>query len=191
MPKLSSSWSSRRKPSLTSALKYLTQLWMRLEPPLGPSWSFLAFSWGFSEQKVLQSLEISAPCLYLQPSTRWPSSRYKFIFQVMKRRVTKDKVIQWKLKQRLQDRPPHPVAEARGAGLQPHQLYLQMHFRSSWRGLMDSERSKISILTGWQQFRINSTYFQPSLTESKSSSDLLAIPVKNRENFWEVALEGE
>ena len=37
MPELSSSWSSRRKPSLTSALTYLTQLWMRLEPPLGPS----------------------------------------------------------------------------------------------------------------------------------------------------------
>ena len=32
--------------------------------------------------------------------------------------------------------------------LQPHQRYLQMHFRSFWRGLMDLERSRMSILTG-------------------------------------------
>ena len=55
---------------------------------------------------------------------------------------------------------------------------------------MDSERSRMSILTGRQQFRINSTYFQPSLTTSTPSSDPLVIPVKKGENFWEAALEG-
>ena len=102
----------------------------------------------------------------------------------MKKKVTKEKVIQWKLKQRLQDRPPHPEVEARGAGLQPYQLYLQMHFRSPRRGLMDSERSKMSILTGWQQFRINSIYFQSSLTALTPSSDLLTILVKKRGEFF-------
>ena len=56
---------------------------------------------------------------------------------------------------------------------------------------MDSERSKMSILTGWQQFKINSTYFQPSLIASTPSNDPLAIPVKKGENLWEAALEGE
>ena len=56
---------------------------------------------------------------------------------------------------------------------------------------MDSERSRMSILTGWEQFKINSTYFQPSLTASASNSDLLAISVKKGENFLEAALEGE
>ena len=49
----------------------------------------------------------------------------------------------------------------------------------------------MSILTGWQQFRINSTYFQPSLTTSTPSSDPLAIPIKKGENYWEATLEGE
>ena len=56
---------------------------------------------------------------------------------------------------------------------------------------MDLKRSRISILTGCRQFKINSTYFQPSLTASTPSNDLLAIPVKKGENFWEAALEGE
>ena len=48
----------------------------------------------------------------------------------------------------VQDRIPHPEAEARGTGLLPQQLHLQMHSRSSWKGLMASERFKISILKG-------------------------------------------
>ena len=56
---------------------------------------------------------------------------------------------------------------------------------------MDSKRSRMSILIGWQQFRINSTYFQPSLTALTPNSDPLAILVKKGENFWEAALEGE
>ena len=56
---------------------------------------------------------------------------------------------------------------------------------------MDSKRSKMSILTRWQQFRINSTYFQPSLTASTPSNDPLAIPVKKGENLWEAALEAK
>ena len=44
--------------------------------------------------------------------------------------IDKKNVIQWILKQRLQDRLPHPEAEPRGTGLLPHQLYLQMHSRS-------------------------------------------------------------
>ena len=66
-----------------------------------------------------------------------------------------------------------------------------MHSRSFWRGLMDSERSRMSTLTGWQLFRISSTYFQPSLTASTPSSDPLAISVKKGENFWGTAFEGE
>ena len=66
-----------------------------------------------------------------------------------------------------------------------------MHFRSFWRGLMDLERSRMSILTGWQQFKISSTYFQPSLTALAPSSDLLAIPVKKGENLCGTTLEGE
>ena len=49
----------------------------------------------------------------------------------------------------------------------------------------------MSILTGWQQFKINSTYFQPSLIASTPSNDPLAILVKKGENFWEAALKGE
>ena len=56
---------------------------------------------------------------------------------------------------------------------------------------MDSEMSRISILIGWQQFKINSTYFQPSLTASTPSNDPLAILVKTGENFLEATLEGE
>ena len=56
---------------------------------------------------------------------------------------------------------------------------------------MGSEISKMSILTGWQQFRISSTYFQPSLTPSTPNSDPLAIPVKKGENFLEAALKEE
>ena len=46
-----------------------------------------------------------------------------------------------------------------------------------------SERSRMSILKGWQQFKISSTYFQPSLIASAPSTDPLAIPVKKGENF--------
>ena len=56
---------------------------------------------------------------------------------------------------------------------------------------MESERSRISILIGWQQFKISSTYFQPSLTASTPSSDPLAIPVKKGENFLGAALKRE
>ena len=56
---------------------------------------------------------------------------------------------------------------------------------------MDSERSRMSILTGWQQFRISSTYFQPSLIALTPSSDFLAISVKKGENFLGAALKGE
>ena len=54
------------------------------------------------------------------------------------------------MRQRLQDRLlPHPEAETKGAELQLHQLHLLlMHFRSSWKDLMDSERFKVSILKG-------------------------------------------
>ena len=53
------------------------------------------------------------------------------------------------------------------------------------------ERSRMSILIGWQQFRIKSTYFQPSLIASTPSSDPLAISVKKEENFLGAALKGE
>ena len=56
---------------------------------------------------------------------------------------------------------------------------------------MDSERSRMSILIGWQQFKISLTYFQPSLIASTPSSDPLAIPVKKGVNFLGAALEGE
>ena len=56
---------------------------------------------------------------------------------------------------------------------------------------MDSKRSRMSILTGWQHFKISSTYFQPSLTAATPSSDPLAIPVKKGENFRWTALKGE
>ena len=39
-------------------------------------------------------------------------------------------------------------SRARGTGLLPHQLHLQMHSRSSWKGMMISERFKINILKG-------------------------------------------
>ena len=42
----------------------------------------------------------------------------------------------------------NPEAKQRGTGLLPHQLHLQMHSRSSWKGLMASERFKISKLKG-------------------------------------------
>ena len=66
----------------------------------------------------------------------------------MRKGLNKKKVIQWKLKQRLQDRLPHPEAKPREVGLLPHQLYLQMHSGSSWKGLMASDRFKINILKG-------------------------------------------
>ena len=56
---------------------------------------------------------------------------------------------------------------------------------------MDSKRSRMSILIGWQQFRISSTYFQPSLIASTPSSDPLAISVKKEENFLGATLKGE
>ena len=40
----------------------------------------------------------------------------------MRNGLNKKKVIQWKLKQRLQDRLPHPEAEPKGAGLLPHPI---------------------------------------------------------------------
>ena len=49
----------------------------------------------------------------------------------------------------------------------------------------------MSILIRWQQFRINSTYFQPSLTALAPNNDPLAIPVKKGENVEGTALEGE
>ena len=101
----------------------------------------------------------------------------------MKKGLNKKKVIQWILKQRLQDRLPHPEVKPRGTGLLPHQLHLQMHSRSSWTGLMASERFKINILKGWQLCRISLMYFQPSLTASTPtrSTNPLVIPVKKGE----------
>ena len=106
----------------------------------------------------------------------------------MKKGFNKKKVIQWILKQRLQDRPSHPEAEQRGTWLLPYQLHLQMHSKSSWKWLMASERFKISILKGWQLCRISWMYFQPSLTASTPtrSTNPLAIPIKKGEIiFWE------
>ena len=40
----------------------------------------------------------------------------------MKKGLNKKKMIQWILKQRLQDRLPHLEVEPRGTGLLPHQL---------------------------------------------------------------------
>ena len=40
----------------------------------------------------------------------------------MRKGLNKKKVIQWKLKQWLQDRLPHPEAEPKGAGLLPHPI---------------------------------------------------------------------
>ena len=105
----------------------------------------------------------------------------------MKKGLNKKKVIQWILKQRLQDSLPHPEAEQKGLGPLPHQLHLQMHSRSSWTRLMASEKFKISILKGWQLCRISLMYFWPSLIASTPtrSTDLLAILVKKGEIiFW-------
>ena len=56
---------------------------------------------------------------------------YKFVSQMMKMKVTKEKVNQWRLRLRLQENPQAQGVEARGAELHPHQLYLQTHSRSS------------------------------------------------------------
>ena len=66
----------------------------------------------------------------------------------MRKGLIKEKLIQWRLRLRLQDRLPHPEADLRGAGLLLHQLYLLMLFRSSWRDLTDSERFKTTKLKG-------------------------------------------
>ena len=56
---------------------------------------------------------------------------YKFVSQMMKMKVTKEKVNQWRLRLRLQENPQAQGVKARGAKLHPYQLYLQMHSRSS------------------------------------------------------------
>ena len=48
---------------------------------------------------------------------------------------------------------------------------------------MESERSRMRILKGWQQFKISMSYFQPSLTTLAPSNNFLAISVKKGENL--------
>ena len=109
----------------------------------------------------------------------------------MKRRVIKKKVNQWGLRQRLKDNPQAQEAMARGAELHLHLLYLQMQSRSSLRGLMGSEMSRMSNLIGWLLSKIRRTYFQQSLILSPPTNNPLAIPVKKGEIFGRVALEEE
>ena len=52
-----------------------------------------------------------------------------------------------------------PEGEVRGPEHQLLQVYLQMHFRSSWEDLMDSERSRPSSLRGWQPCRTSLMFF--------------------------------
>ena len=58
-------------------------------------------------------------------------------------------------------------------------------------GRLSPEMSRMSILIGWQQFKISLTYYHPSLIASVPRSDPLAILVKKGENFLEATLEGE
>ena len=72
--------------------------------------------------------------------------------------------------------------------------YLQMHFKSSLRGLTGCEMSKMSNLIGLLLSKNSRICFQQSLTVSLHSSSPLAILIKKGENFEEeegVALEGE
>ena len=83
-------------------------------------------------------------------------------------KVMKERVTQWRLRQRQQVRHQlqHPEGEARGLEHQLLQIYLQMHFRSSWKDLMDSERSRLSSLRGWQPCRTSLMFFQQNLIAS-------------------------
>ena len=67
---------------------------------------------------------------------------------------------------------------AKGAKLHHPLKYLQMHSRSSLKGLMDSEMSKMGNLTGWLLSKSRWTYFQQSLIVLPPSNSPLAIPVK-------------
>ena len=112
----------------------------------------------------------------------------------MKRRVIKNKENQWKLRQKLKNNPQAQEAMPKGAKLHHPLQYLQMHSRSSLKGLMDSETSRMSNLTGWLLSKSRWIYFQQSLTALLFNSNPLAIPVKKGENFKGevgVALEGE
>ena len=73
----------------------------------------------------------------------------EFVFRLMKRRVIKKRENLCRLRQKLKDN--HQVQEAMGKGAELHHppQYLQMHSRSSLKGLMDSEMSRMSNLTGW------------------------------------------
>ena len=76
--------------------------------------------------------------------------RISFVFQVKKMKVMKERVFQWRLRQRQQIKHQlqHPEGVARGLEHQLLQIYLQMHFRSFWKDLMESERSRPSSLRG-------------------------------------------
>ena len=110
-----------------------------------------------------------------------------FVFQVKKMKVMKERVTQWRLRQRQQVRHQlqHPEGEARGLEHQLLQIYLQMHFRSSWKDLMDLERSRPSSLKGWKPCRTSLMFFQQNLIASPHimSTDPLAILVKKGEKF--------
>ena len=66
------------------------------------------------------------------------------------------------------------------------QIYLQMHFRSSCKDLIDSERSRSSSLRGWQPYRTGLMFFQQNLIALPHiiSTDLLVIPIKKGEKFY-------
>ena len=107
-------------------------------------------------------------------------------------KVTKERVTQWRLRQRQQVRHQlqHLEGEARGLEHQLLQIYLQMHFSSSWKDLMDLERSRPSSLRGWQPCRTSLMFFQQNLTALPHimSSDPLAIPVKKGKEVFEKQL---
>ena len=111
----------------------------------------------------------------------------------MKRRVVKNKENQWKLRQKLKNNPQAQKAVAKEAELHHPLQSPQMHFRSSLKGLMDSETFRMSNLTDWRLSKSRWIYFQQSLTTLLPNNSSLAIPVKKGENFGGevgVALEG-
>ena len=82
-------------------------------------------------------------------------------------------------------KPQHPGGVAKGLEHQLLQIHLQMHFKSFWNDLMESEGSRPSTLRGWQPYRTRLIFCLQNLTASPPSmdSDPLAIPVKKGEIF--------
>ena len=101
----------------------------------------------------------------------------------MKRRVIKHKENLWTSRQKQKANPQAHEAMAKGVELHHLLKYLQMHFRSSLRGLTGCKTSKMSNLTSWLLSKNRWIYFQPSLTASLHNSSLLAILVKKGE-IW-------